>query len=414
MMTLNKLMKVRQSAQGGIQIRTGVIRGLVLAASLLAACSIQISDATPVRPSPPVVATAIPLPPATGAPFATQSALSWSNLGLSGRLIFTEGEAGISVLDLATGAERKIFQPPAGAWLTAAAASSDGQTVVISYAPPPPHGQVQLGYTGLYIMSADGSGTPLPVLERANAQESFFTPAWSPDGQYLYFAHFQPVNDPNASNSFRYTVERMSASGGQPEPLIENAIWPRLSPDGKTLAYLSFDPVTFSNDLYIADPDGRNARPVLQPGTFVAVDAHLFSPDSGSIIFSAVGEGPGLPAEAPTASPALSWVDRLLGVRTVDAASDESLYTRLLAGRAAHNVPSDWWRISLSGGEPVRLTKIYDTSMYGGFSPDGKYVAFVASTGLYVMAPVQDGTGLVRPQPLRSLNGPAGTLQWLK
>lgn len=376
---------------------------LVLAVPLLAACSIQISDVTPVKPPTPA-ATALPLPPATGT-IATpvQSALPWSNLGLAGRLFFTEGEMGISILDLGTGLERKVFQPPAGAWLTAAAVSPDGKNIVVAYAPPPPQGQVQLGYTGLYIMPADGSATPLPVLERADAQESFFTPAWSPDGQYLYFAHFQPVNDPNASNSFKYTIERVRYPGGKPEPLIENAIWPRLSPDGKMLAYLSFDPVTFSNDLYVADPDGKNPRPVIPPGVFVAVDAHIFTPDGASIIFSAVGEGPSAPTATP--APALSWLDRLTGVKAANAAES--------AIPNAHNVPSDWWRISLNGGEPLRLTKIYDTGMYGSFSPDGKYVVFVAATGMYVMNPNEAGAQPARPHPVRELKAPPGTVQWL-
>jgi len=305
------------------------------------------------------------------------------------------------MLDLTTGVERKIFQPPDGAWLTAASISPDGNNVVMSYAPSPPQGQIQLGYTGLYIMPADGSSAPLPLLERADAQESYFTPAWSPDGQYLYFAHFLPVRDPNASNSFKYTVERIQYPGGQPEPLIENAIWPRLSPDGKTLAYLSFDPVTFSNDLYVADPDGKNSRPALQPGTFVAVDAHMFSPDSSSIIFSAVGEGPSAPTMTP--APALSWADRLQGVQSVEAAE------------SAHNVPSDWWQVSLNDGtDLVRLTKIYDTGMFGNFSPDGKHIAFLAATGLYVMNPDEiDDPNQVRPTPVRTVEA-LGTVEWIK
>ena len=161
-----------------------------------------------------------------------------------------------------------------------------------------------------------------------------------------------------------------------------NAFWPRLSPDGSQLVYVSFDPNSNVNDLYVANSDGTHARLVLPSGTFQAVDAPLFSPDGSMIMFSAVARGP---------TPALSWLDQLLGVQIA----------------SAHNIPSDWWRVPVSGGKPEQLTHILDTGMYASFAPDAQHVAFVSASGLYVMEP--DGKGLVQLLGF----GPIGTVDWL-
>ena len=61
----------------------------------------------------------------------------------------------------------------------------------------------------------------------------------------------------------------MAYPGGQPEKLIDNAFWPRLSPDGSKMAYVSFVPSTNSNDLYIANVDGSDAKLVMPAGDFL-------------------------------------------------------------------------------------------------------------------------------------------------
>ena len=356
-----------------------------LLAAILAACSIQISDATPVETVSVTEAATSAIPAVS----TTAASPAWASLNLTGQLVITQGAGGIEKINLATGEGAVLFKPPEEAWLTSATVSPDGKQIALSYAPPPPAGEIQFGYTGLYLMPADGSAPPAPLLERTDPQESYFTPSWSPDGKYVYYAHFIPVRNSDTGNTFRYTVERLALPGGSPDLLIESAIWPRLSPDGATLAYLSFDLQTFANELYVADPDGKNARPIFLPGTFQAVDAHLFTPDGSAIIFSAVGEGPGYQS---TPTPALSWFDRLLGVQAAEA----------------HNVPSDWWRVSLDGAGLTRLTKIYDTGMYGSFSPDGERLAFIAASGIYVINP--DGSGLTPMLPIETL----GTLEWIR
>jgi hypothetical protein len=52
---------------------------------------------------------------------------------------------------------------------------------------------------------------------------------------------------------------------------------------------------------------------------------------------------------------------------------------------AAHDIPSDWWRIPVSGGEPERLTELNLVGLYGDFVGNGRYLAFASRSGLYLL-----------------------------
>jgi Tol biopolymer transport system component len=323
--------------------------------------------------------------------------ITWADLNLTGRLVFIrvttdpQSAQGYTIdlvqLDLASGALTVVFTPPPDTWLTAAQVSPDGKEIVLAYAPPPAPGETQFGYTDLYRLAADGSGEPQPLLLRADPQEAYFNPEWSPDGRFLYYARFILVrDDTNRVTSFKYAIERIAYPDGQPELVVENAYWPRVSPDGTRLTYVSFDPNRPENFLYVAQSDGTQPTMLALPDSFLAVDAPLFSPDQQRIIFSATEFN--MPF---TPSPA-SWIDQLLGVHTAEA----------------HNVPSDWWQVPVTGGQPERLTDISETGLYGDCSPDGKYLAFIGASGLYLMD-VADAASLTA----LLATGTLGTINWI-
>lgn len=277
---------------------------------------------------------------------------------------------------------------PENGWLTGAALSPGGQTFVMAYRPPPPPDQVQLGYTDLFLLSNDGSIEPQPLLIRSDPQESYFSPLWSPDGEYVYFAHFKPFRVDDGVQPlvlFQYTIERLAYPDGQPEVVATNAFWPALSPDGTKLAFVSSDPTTYLNDLYVANADGSDITKILPPEAFEAVDAPFFTPDGSAVVFSAVGEGPAQ----------LTLFDQWFGVRLVYAEPQ------------AHSVPSDWWSISITGGAPTRLTRIYDSGLFGDYAPDGQHIAFISATGVYAMSP--EGGSVY---PLMGLQA-FGSIEWI-
>ncbi len=362
--------------------RTALICTLLLI--LLAACSIEVSDTTPAAPSGASSdVTPGPIPAFTlSAPARKHnSPPPWADLRLSGHLIYVQIPRQIIQLDLASGQQTVLFEAPGNGFVSAAQVSPDGKRLVMTYAPPKDP-SLQSVSTDLYVLPADGSAAPQILLQRADPKEDFFNPVWSVDGRYIYYSHLVP--DPSADRkytNFKYDLERVAYPGGQPQKLIESAFWPRLSPDGSKLAYVSFVPSTNSNDLYIANADGSNAQLVMPAGAFFAVDAPVFSRDGQTILFSAVG-APQLPG--------LSWLDQLMGVQIAEA----------------HNVPSDWWRISINGGKPQRLTNVNDTGMYADFAPNGQHVAFVSVSGIFVMKP--DGSNLT--QLVKDAVG--GTISW--
>lgn len=288
----------------------------------------------------------------------------------SGSLVYLQldpGRQNLMQFDLETRESMMLFAVPANGWLSQMDVSPDGNHIVMAYAPPPVGDEIQFGYSGLYLMLADGETEPRPLIEQANPEEIYFNPVWAPDSRTIYYSHVIPEGD----NSFDYsvTLERLDFVTGEIDVIADDAIWPRVSPDGSQVVYVTSQPETVENELVIADADGAHPIRLTLSETFLAVDAPLFSPNGEWLYFSAV-------TEEPAAS--LPWFDRLLGVQTA----------------AAHDVPSDWWRIHLPDGAPERLTALNKIGLYGDFGPSGDAMAFASITGLYMMNP--DGTQLTQ------------------
>lgn len=313
-----------------------------------------------------------------------ETILEISQYGLSGRLVLIQyNQKGNKLieLDLATGEMRTLFQAPEKSWLSEAVVSPDHTQILMAYAPPPPEGETQFGYTDLYILPYDGSSPPRPFLTRSDTQEAFFFSTWDADGQSIYFTHLYRL-DPNSEiPTYQNDIEKATL-GGEVETIVEHALWPAISPDGTKLSYLYAEPGSFTNDLYLANPDGIDQVPVLQPGANPPVDAHLFTMDGSQLIFSMVNAQP---------APASSWLEKIFGVEVA----------------SAHNVPSDWYRAPLSGGIPERLTSVNDVNLNGDLSPDGSQFAFIGSSGLYFMNVDGSDISLLSDMIL------VGTVNWL-
>lgn len=339
----------------------------LILALVLQACALSID----------VASTPIPVQEQTAEAFLSDDAIietppdeppAWLEGAYQGSLLLIfvqQGSRELVLLDLETAQETSVFEIPDNAFVTAAEMSPDGENIVITYAPAPPQGEFQAGHTGVYVLPADGSAEPRTILDGAAVEESYFFTTWSPDGQYIYYSHFMPSNVEN-DLSFKYTVERIAFPDGEAEVIVDDAFWPRLSPDGETLAYLTFSAV--DNELYLADADGGKQRPAINDPEFTIVDAPVFSPDGSTLLFSA-------PSFSPN-NETTPWLSSLLTPLKVHA----------------HNVPSDWWQVSSEGGIPQRLTNIFTASLYADYSPDGEYIASVSAVGVFIMR--ADGSGL--------------------
>ena len=312
------------------------------------------------------------------------TSVPWAKLNLTGKLIYNAGlirseglYSAIQSLDLSTGEVSTVFQDLKGGWINDLAVAPNACFLVMSYTPPPGTGMQD----ALYSIPLDGSQPPQLLFTPPIDQDQYYQPTWSPDGRYVYFAHF--IVQPRTT----YEIMRMIYPDGKPEKVVDHAYWPRLSEDGTRLVYVSIDPATGANSLFFANADGTNAQqiPVTKLLTPMIIDAPMFSPDNQTILFSSP---PKLQASATT------LFDKIMGVSMVAADG---------------TIPSDWWSVPLTGGEPNRLTRVHSLGLYGSFSPDKKHIASYSMYGIFVMKP--DGTGV--NMLVNDVGGINGTVNWI-
>lgn len=296
-------------------------------------------------------------PPTDTFPAETPSVAAAQNDGtLTGTLYYIRinpGQQFLARYDFENGRSQNIHPIPEGGWVSYAALSPDGTQMALGYAPPPSPTQTLFGYSRLYLLPLVAD-EPVLLVEPDDPQELFFNPNWSPDGRSLYYIHIIP--DTTASLGYTLHLSRYDLETAVTIQLIPDALWARVSDNGQQIVYIPYRGE--SHELVLTDRNGENGRILIEDGRFEAMDAPIFSPDGEWIYFSAV--------EWP--EPLSLW-QRWLGVQAA----------------SAHDIPSDWWRIPVSGGEPERLTELNLVGLYGDFVGNGRYLAFASRSGLFLL-----------------------------
>jgi len=357
-------------------------------------CSINLAQ--PVTPNPytevgPMLVTS---PAGTGntTPSVARTVVpvTWAGLNLTGSLVYASASLtdvtpiSIQTLDLITGEIKTIFTTTKDAWVFYMTISPDGKQLVMSYAPPSSGPEVPS--RALYTMPLDGSAPPQLLFQPPTSDDHYIQAEWSPDGKYLYYVHYNNKERQQQGDLYpAYELFRMDYPEGQPEQIADKAFWPRISADSSKLVYVSLDPASGTNELFTADADGSNAQKMTLTGSSLSgiIDAPIFSPDGNSILFS---------APPPPQAYQPNWLDKLLGVQVVKA----------------HAIPSDWWSVSVTGGEITRLTQIQTINLFASISPDRNRLASVSGEGLFVMD--WDGSNLTQ---ILFNPGVSGTVSWV-
>jgi Tol biopolymer transport system component len=344
-------------------------------------CSIEITATAehPQLENTPVLSSTPALP-------ATRVPVTWSHLKLIGKLLYLNSSteentvtSHIRMLDLESGEVVTLFSAP-GAWVHYATISPDASRIVFSYTPPRQSNTPSP--RSLYVLALDGSTEPEPLFTSPLPTDRYTQAEWSPDGQYIYYVHY---SQDNVQIYEDYDISRMAYPQGNHEKLVEHAFWPRLSADGTRMAYVSLDPDSGRNELFVANADGSESRRVALSGPRPPeiIDAPIFSPDGQSILFSA-------PEPAQSTQPNL--LEKLMGIQVAKA----------------HSVPSDWWSVPVEGGVPEQLTRIQTINLFASISPDRQQVASLSGEGLFVMD--IDGSNLTRLVLDPSMHG---TIAWI-
>ena len=115
-----------------------------------------------------------------------------------------------------------------------------------------------LGAGEIWMYHAAGASDGLQVTERSGWQKDNGEPALSPDGRYLYYSKdvtpgqtFEYNKDPNGTI---YAIIRRDLTTGRERPIVNvqgGSVTPEVSPDGKTLAYIRR--VRLGSRLYLRD-----------------------------------------------------------------------------------------------------------------------------------------------------------------
>ena len=290
----------------------------------------------------------------------SSSGSSISELGLSGRLVYSQGPEGLWQIDLESGEIEQLWRLPEGGQLTGVAVSPDGLDLALSYAPP--RGDSPFIRSDLYLANGDGS-SPAPLLEHRGLYETFDYPTWSPDGQWIYLSRNDVLIDEQQSvSAIVVDIVRVPAGGGTPEQVVENAEQPSFSADGSRLAFLRFNLETYTRGLWIANADGSEARELVSDTSFLDLTSPRLSPDGAYVAFAASGPPIG---EPPVGRSLWDW---LFGVQVA----------------YAHGLPWDFWRVSTTGGPPTLISQWSTDGTVLDWSPDGDRLALMHLGGLFV------------------------------
>ena len=356
----------------------------LILALIVCSCAVEINPTiqTPQANPTPVISSTSSFP-------VTQVPVTWAHLNLTGKLVYLssamEGDqltSTIQMLDLATGEVATIFSMPSS-WIYYATLSPDAKMLAMSYAPPRQSNAPSS--RSLYLIPLDAYTGVQPLFTPPTSDDHYTQIEWSADGKYLYYVHYNSQIRLEGQLDPVYDLFRMNSPNGQSEKIADYAFWPRISPDSSKLVFIHVEPKTAKNELFVANADGSNSQRVVLSGPQVPeiLDAPIFSPDGQSILFS---------APEPSQAYQPNFFERWMGIQVAKA----------------HDVPSDWWSVPVTGGVPTQLTHLQTINLFASLSPDRQHIASLSGEGIFVMG--IDGSSLTQ---LVSDSGVHGTVSWI-
>jgi tol-pal system beta propeller repeat protein TolB len=137
------------------------------------------------------------------------------------------------------------------------------------------------GFLDIWTMRADGSNRVNLTNDTAQDQ----SPAWSPDGSKIAFAHR------TGASGFSREIFVMDANGANRVQVTSNAVadvMPTWSPDGNRLALVAFGP-DGNRDIYVINADGSEPLNITNADSFDLLPD--WSPDGKLIIFTSDRSG---------------------------------------------------------------------------------------------------------------------------
>lgn len=285
-------------------------------------------------------------------------------------LVSTAGNAGYLLADYRSlqdvvinriesdGGDRELlWTVPTNAWVHQISRVSNG-VVGMSYVPAPTDGSPQTYQNaGIFTLALDGTtASPQALLLPEETAVSYFNPVWTGDGRFVFYVRYDTSND-----ALNVTLMRYEPATGESIEIAQDGVWPRIAPNNELLTFIVVDPETQDRGLMVTDINGENAVELVSVGEYYDIDTPLFSAESTHIYFT-----------ASLAGRKVSWLDWLFGVKVAEAHADQ-------------NVPVEWLRVPVTGGEHEQLSRQNQIIVYGDIDQTGETLVFSTLAGLYSM-----------------------------
>ena len=228
----------------------------------------------------------------------------------------------------------------------------------------------------LYVADADGENERQVVARRGGVHVHW--PAWSADGQYLYFNY-----GPSPGNEEPVEIYRVRANGGgQVEAVVttaRRAAYPALTGDGRGLIYAA-NPRTAELGLWWKSLDRPDAGPVrLSTGVGEYAEVSVAA-TNGSLVSTLVNFRQRLSALRVTNGPEPS-VRALTDDDNGDLDPSLSPQGDRLVFSSARGGSRSLWLANVDGTNQRPLTSGVALDEHPVFSPDGRRIAFVSDRG---------------------------------
>jgi len=336
--------------------------------------------------------------------------MAWSPDGKS--LAVSDADApgapgGLFLISLETGARRRCTTPPEG-WMmdSGPAFSPDGRWLAFTRGARSPN----LGTGDLYMLSLALDGTPQGEPVRLTSDGSSQFPVFTPDGREIVFSSSRegdetlwrmaafsrsegkperiavasgraggPAISRQAPHRLAYgriewesNIWRAETAGGKAPVLFlsstRNDFFPRFSPDGQRIAFLSDRSGSF--EIWLCDAGGANAVQLTAIGG-PRLAVLRWSPDGQRIAVEARPHGHGdiYVVRAEGGPP-----QRLVGDPSDDVWPSWSRDGKWIYFGSDRGGSRQIWKVPAAGGAPVQVTT--KTGVEAMESPDGKYLYY--------------------------------------
>lgn len=271
----------------------------------------------------------------------------------TGLRLLVAGDQGLSEVSEHDGS-RLLVKIDEGAYVLDPAVSRDGKQLAFAIQQPAkisPTGAVDFG-SDLYMSKRNGSDVNA-VLKHQLVAEFIRTPVWLPDGTLLIAVRSRDAT----TGAPDVRIESFDPRTLLRARLVQDAVDPALSPDGKSLLFVTLDPETQAEALTIAPLDDLSKRRALAGTTnqLALISSAVWSPDGQRIAFAAVD----ISQPAVEVTPAPNQL------------------------RYAHPFAQDVWLVNLDGTNLHRLTDLADNQPSLDWSADGSTVYALGITGFW-------------------------------